>query len=240
VSTESERFGLALAVASALAAILACSTTPQPALRAARPVRQPGAAPVHPANFAERHAVIAASDSAACGRCHAEDECSSCHDGRVRPRSIHPNDFLSLHAQAARSENSSCSSCHHAQSFCVSCHQRVGVAESGPTANYANRGRFHPPSSVWSSGARTAQHHAWEAQRNPSACVSCHTERDCIACHATRQLGGPGSGLPAGVGRTSNPHPAGFASRCGGALRDNARPCLVCHDPADPLLTACR
>jgi hypothetical protein len=236
-----ERGRLAIIVASGVAAILACSTAREqaPRVELARHSHAPGAGPAHPPNFAFRHAELAASDSRACGRCHSEDECSSCHDGRVRPRNIHPNDFLSLHAQAARSQGSDCSSCHHQQSFCLSCHQRVGVAESGPVGNFASRGRFHPPSSVWSSGPRTARHHAWEAQRNATACVSCHTERDCVSCHATRAVGGPGGGLPAGGGRGSNPHPAGFASRCGAALRDNARPCLVCHDPADPLLAAC-
>ena len=201
MSGERTRFAVALSLASAVAAIVACSTTPQPALSAApRHASDPGATPVHPANFAEQHAFVAANDSAACGQCHSEDECGRCHDGRVRPRSVHPNDFLSSHGQAARFQNASCSSCHHAQSFCVSCHQRAGVAESGPIGNFATRGRFHPPSSLWSSGQRSAQHHAWEAERNPTACVSCHVERDCVACHATRQLGGSTGGLLAGNG----------------------------------------
>lgn len=235
------RLALALAAVSAVAAVLACSTTRPPAVSgSARFARVASTTPFHPPNFDRRHAVTAANDSAACGECHHEDECRSCHDGRVRPREVHPNDFLSLHAQAARTQSSDCSSCHQAQTFCVSCHQRVGVSESGPVGNFAARGRFHPPSSVWSSGPRTSRHHAWEAQRDPSACVSCHVERDCVACHATRQVGGPGNGLPAGAGRGANPHPPGFAARCANALRDNARPCLVCHDPADPLLSACR
>jgi hypothetical protein len=122
----------------------------------------------------------------------------------------------------------------------LSCHQRVGVAESGPFANFADRGRFHPPPAVWSEGPRSPRHHAWEAERNLNACISCHTERDCVACHSTRNVGGPGGGLSAGSGRGANPHPTGFRSRCGRALRQNARPCLVCHDPADPTLVECR
>jgi hypothetical protein len=122
----------------------------------------------------------------------------------------------------------------------LSCHQRAGVAASGPFQNFAERGRFHPPPEVWSSGPRSSRHHAWEAERNLNACISCHTERDCVACHATRGVGGPGGGLAAGSLRGGDPHPAGFRSRCARALRQNARPCLVCHDPADPTLAECR
>jgi hypothetical protein len=84
---------------------------------------------------------------------------------------------------------------------------------------------------VWSDRPRGQGHHAWEAERNISACVSCHVERDCASCHATAAVGGGG---------VANPHPPGFSSRCGRPLRTNARPCLVCHDPADPTLGMCR
>jgi hypothetical protein len=232
-------------VASALAAWIGACSSSQPGTRPAYPEPR-RAAPTfpdplaHDAEFMRRHASIAAADSGACASCHAESECARCHDGRVRPRAIHPNDFLSLHAQAARNDGPGCASCHHRQSFCLDCHQRVGISESGPTANFAARGRFHPPSSLWSSGPRTPAHHAWEAQRNLSACVSCHQERDCVACHATRAVGGPGGGPPAGSGFGSNPHPAGFRSDCARALGRNPRPCLVCHDPADPELLRCQ
>jgi hypothetical protein len=131
-----------------------------------------------------------------------------------------------------------CNSCHRAQSFCIECHQRSGVTLSGPHRNIRNRGRFHPPKSVWTDGPRSRRHHAWEAQRNLSACVGCHTERDCATCHATTEVGGRGSGLT--TGKVVNPHPPGFLRRCRRALAQNARPCLVCHQPADPTLTRCR
>jgi hypothetical protein len=102
---------------------------------------------------------------------------------------------------------------------------------SGPFSVTGAQGRFHPPRSVWTDPPRTAQHHAWEAERNISACVSCHTERDCAICHATAARGGRG-GL--------SPHPAGFAADCRIALEKNARPCLFCHEPADPALAQCR
>jgi hypothetical protein len=198
----------------------------------------------HGPDWLERHKRIAGEDSRFCSTCHAERFCTGCHDGRVRPRQVHPNDFLSMHAIQARQNSPTCTSCHHQQSFCLSCHQRAGVTLSGPVGNIAQRGRFHPPPSVWTDAPRGAGHHAWEAERNLNACVSCHMERDCVACHATAARGGMGSGLPSGspgsYQRGSDPHPPGFLSRCGRALRQNARPCLTCHDPADRNLASCR
>lgn len=193
----------------------------------------------HGPDWLVRHRAVAGDDSRFCANCHSEKYCADCHDGRVRPRRAHPNDFLSLHAEAARQNSPRCTSCHQQQSFCVSCHQRIGVAQSGSLANFADRGRFHPPPAVWTNSPRSSRHHAWEAERNLNACVSCHVERDCVACHASRNVGGAGGGLPAGgVGR--NPHPLGFRARCAHALRQNARPCLMCHEPSDPVFTECR
>lgn len=199
----------------------------------------------HGVDFIERHKRVAGNDSQFCANCHQERFCVGCHDGNVRPRKVHPNDFISQHPVAARQNNPRCTSCHQQQSFCLTCHQRAGVAMSGPIGNFASRGRFHPPKSIWTDGARSPSHHAWEAQRNMNACVSCHQERDCVSCHATRGVGGrgawppaPGVTPPSGVG--VNPHPVGFASRCRQALRQNARPCLTCHAPSDPELLKCR
>lgn len=194
----------------------------------------------HGPDWLVRHKSVAGDDSRFCGNCHSEKSCADCHDGRVRPRLTHPNDFLSMHAVAAQQNSPRCTSCHQQQSFCLPCHQRAGVAASGPFENFAERGRFHPSPAQWTEGPRSSRHHAWAAERNLNACTSCHTERDCVSCHSTRNVGGPGDGLGAGAGRGANPHPPGFRTRCGRALRQNARPCLVCHDPADPNLSECR
>lgn len=193
----------------------------------------------HGPDFIERHKLVAGEDSKFCANCHQERFCVGCHDGSVRPRRIHPNDFLNQHAIAARQDSPRCTSCHQLQAFCLTCHQRAGVAMSGPVGNFGSRGRFHPPKSVWTDGARTPQHHAWEAQRNLNACVGCHQERDCVLCHSTRGVGGPGANV-SGIGQGVNPHPLGFASRCQQALRQNARPCLTCHAPNDSELLKCR
>lgn len=184
----------------------------------------------HTADFLHRHKMVALDNAQACAACHTEASCSDCHDGRVRPRSVHPNDYLSLHPVEARLDNPRCSSCHQQQQFCVACHQRSGVTASGSPGNRLGQGRFHPPPSVWVDMPRTRQHHAWEAQRNLNACVSCHSERDCATCHATRGVGGRGF----------SPHPPGFAASCGGVAARNPRPCLVCHDPGDAAWGRCR
>jgi hypothetical protein len=185
----------------------------------------------HGPDWTERHRYVAADDSAFCGSCHKAQECTDCHDGRVRPRSIHPNDFLSMHPIAARQDSPRCTSCHQEQTFCADCHRRTGVARDVASGNRPAGRRFHPPPAEWTTAPRGPNHHAWEAMRNLNACVSCHTERDCATCHATKGVSG---------GQGVSPHPAGFAAVCGGALRKNPRPCLVCHVSGDRFLGTCR
>src|SRR5262249_4097135 len=86
----------------------------------------------HTPDWIERHKMVAANDSQSGANCHKEDYCTGCHDGRVRPRSVHPNDYISMHPIEARQATQRCTSCHREQSFCLSCHQRVGVSMSGP------------------------------------------------------------------------------------------------------------
>ena len=188
----------------------------------------------HGADFAMHHAEVAAADSALCANCHQQNECVACHDGRLRPRNVHPNDWLNLHAMGAQQDPQSCGTCHRAQSFCVSCHQRAGQSETGPGSVVA-RGSFHPPPEVWTNGPKTMKHHSTQASRNLSACISCHTERDCVQCHSSRLVGGSGRNGTVGV----NPHRAGFLSRCSTAWKKNRRACLSCHSPDDSHLYSC-
>lgn len=185
----------------------------------------------HTADWIERHKTVAADDSSFCGSCHTNTFCTDCHDGRVRNRKVHPNDWLSMHPQAARQDNPRCTSCHAEQTFCGDCHRRIGVARDSASGNRLEGRRFHPPSSTWTVGPRSASHHSWEAERNLNACVSCHTERDCATCHATKGVSG---------GQGVNPHPVGFANGCGSAFQRNPRPCLVCHQSSDAILRTCK
>lgn len=182
----------------------------------------------HGPDFVARHKFVAANDSQFCASCHKEESCTACHDGRVRPRNLHPADYLSMHAVEARLATSKCTSCHREQSFCLTCHQRLGVSMSGPPG-VREAGRFHPPPAIWSDAPRRAGHHAFEAMRNLNACVSCHIERDCVVCHGGR-----------GIGAGFDPHPAGFLAGCASQLRRNPRPCLVCHDPGSAEIGRCR
>ncbi|MCK6591151.1 MAG: cytochrome c family protein [Polyangiaceae bacterium] len=185
----------------------------------------------HSADWIERHKQVAADDSAFCGSCHTSQYCTDCHDGKVRPRKVHPNDWLSMHPQAARQDNPRCVSCHQQQTFCADCHRRTGVARDVASGNRTVGRRFHPPPAEWTNAPRGAKHHAWEAERNLNACVSCHTERDCATCHATKGLSG---------GHGVNPHPLGFENKCRTAFARNPRPCLVCHQSGDQQLRACQ
>jgi hypothetical protein len=182
----------------------------------------------HTPDFIERHKRIAADDSRFCANCHNEDFCTDCHDGRIRPRTIHPSDYLNMHAIEARMETQKCQSCHRESSFCLDCHMRVGVSESSPP-NAKNSGRFHPPKSIWSDPPATPEHHAFQAERNLNQCVSCHTERDCVACHGAL-----------GVGAGFDPHRNGFVGGCAAQMRRNPRPCYTCHEPTDAVLAQCR
>jgi hypothetical protein len=185
----------------------------------------------HTPDWLARHKSVAGADSKLCSQCHSHNFCTDCHDGNVRPRNVHPNDWISMHPQAARQDNPRCVNCHQLQSYCGDCHRRVGVARDAPSANRLSGRRFHPSPSIWTTGPRSPQHHAWEAQRNLNACVACHSERDCATCHATKGIRG-GAGV--------NPHPVGFEASCGLPFRRNPRPCLVCHDGGDPRLSACQ
>jgi hypothetical protein len=185
----------------------------------------------HTPDWIERHKNVAGAASELCGSCHSNKFCADCHDGKVRPRRVHPNDWISMHPEAGRQDNPRCTSCHQLQTFCADCHRRTGVARDVASDNRLAGRRFHPPPEEWSTAPRGPRHHAWEAERNLNACVSCHTERDCATCHATKGVRG-GSGV--------NPHPLGFESKCGLAFSRNPRPCLVCHSSNDPLLAPCQ
>ncbi|MBK6462814.1 MAG: cytochrome c family protein [Myxococcales bacterium] len=182
----------------------------------------------HTPDFLERHKMVAANDSQLCANCHKEDFCTACHDGRVRPRNIHPNDYISMHPVEARLGMQKCQSCHREQSFCLQCHQRLGITMSGP-GDVRSAGRFHPPKAIWSDPPRQPGHHSQEAKRNLNACVSCHVERDCVVCHGGQ-----------GIGGGFNPHQGGFLAGCQSQFSRNPRPCYVCHDPQDGKLDRCR
>ena len=183
----------------------------------------------HGTDWLNRHKKVAGADSAFCGNCHKESECVDCHDGKTKPKLVHPNDWLSAHPIAARFDDPKCSSCHSQTNFCLPCHTRVGLTPSSPSG-VGTAVRFHPPASIWSAEKRVPGHHSFEAQKNLSACVSCHVERDCVICHGTKGVGGKGS----------SPHGTSFMTKCSTMYAKNPRPCFVCHSIDDKTLAVCK
>jgi hypothetical protein len=208
----------------------------------------------HGAGFAGApHAEAARRSEKLCTTCHAREQCVDCHAGVRKPMRLHPGDFVHAHGILARGGGAQdCQSCHRAQSFCVSCHQRMGVAREfrgfttrGPDGrlldpalvrtmtNPAGRDasgnpvKFHPDG--WVVGPRGSNHHAVSAQRDITSCASCHREETCLQCHSAREHGGTFS---------VRPHES-FAGRCGPLRAKNERRCLKCHDRA-ALDAACR
>jgi hypothetical protein len=198
----------------------------------------------HTGAFRSDHRV-AGRNERACATCHKQSECTDCHAaGVVRPAEIHPSDYASLHAVDARRNVPDCASCHRNQSFCLGCHQRLGVGadpEGGQPGRQPNNPfgtgtavkHFHPPGWIRDvTGAvltaPSPASHGFAAKRNLRACVSCHREESCLACHS--------ADLSRSIG--INPHGVGFAAsgRCRALASRNQRTCVKCHVPGAPEL----
>ena len=180
----------------------------------------------HDEDFIVRHRWVAADLGSVCASCHAESDCTDCHDGRLRPPRVHPNDWLTIHPEMARRDEPRCTSCHTLQSFCSECHARVGISQIAAPLVRASE-RFHPPASVWISGP---VEHAREARLSMTACVSCHVERDCVGCHGSSLIGGAGL----------SPHGPGFLAESCDALERNGRACALCHGDLGSIADRCR
>lgn len=179
----------------------------------------PGTA--HTPLFFRRHADVARANRGYCETCHAPESCLSCHAGQFKPLQIHRSDYVSHHALDARRDEPRCVSCHRTQSFCLSCHERTGVAPNARRGGFKpNTGvAFHPPG--FSSLRAGPGHHKFSARRNITSCASCHDEGSCIACHGSsaRRRGG------------FSPHPPNFGAslKCRSLQSRNRRVCLKCH-----------
>lgn len=92
-----------------------------------------------------------------CQTCHPADYCVKCH-GMVLP---HPVDFPATHGAQAMKAGAKCTQCHDRTSFCDSCH---GIQMPHP------EGFLKKHSSIAKSST-------------DPACLKCHLESDCKACH---------------------------------------------------------
>lgn len=199
----------------------------------------------HDASFRRDHARVARDKAKYCESCHAKDFCTGCHDGVAKPLDFHGGDYVTTHPIEARRNSPDCSSCHRRQTFCVGCHNRLGVTAREETTAFSlgaaegcqpGQRCFHPQgffggfrgaNADGSPGApiRAGSHHSFQAQRNIRACASCHEEDFCVGCH--------GSTTRSTV-MAVNPHPRGWATsaKCKALASRNGRMCLKCHiDP---------
>ena len=186
----------------------------------------------HTLAFFLRHQQAAQADRPYCESCHTQSSCLRCHAGVVKPMDLHGGNYLARHAVEARRNQPDCASCHRAATFCLACHERLGLASHDtlpgrpPVSAFypAQPRRFHPPG--WSApafGSPAENVHAIEARRSPRTCVSCHREDTCLACHSALSA----TRLPGG----QNPHGPGWISsgRCAALAAANLRTCLTCH-----------
>ena len=163
---------------------------------------------VHPDGFATNHKTEAASGQLNCQGCHQPRDCTTCHDGVSTRGNYHPADFMSRHATSAYAQEQNCSTCHRVETFCRSCHQKAGIANSGNV-----RGTAHTGQPLW------LLQHGQAARQGLTGCTSCHQQRDCLRCHSS-------------LGLHVNPHGPDFNAEAMGSK--NKQMCLVCH-LSDPL-----
>jgi hypothetical protein len=194
----------------------------------------------HTLAFRTQHAAVAGNDPRYCASCHRQDFCQACHNGVVKPLDIHGNDYVSRHAIDARKDSPRCDGCHRRQSFCLGCHERLGVVDARTGGDSAfqpiGQRRFHPPGWSDPSAAGNPNHHKWQAERNLKQCVACHRQETCLECHASNGSAAGGAGK-----MWVNPHPPDWrgSARCQALADRNPRVCLRCHAPTDPQLS-CR
>ena len=158
------------------------------------------------ASWASTHGSLASARPQSCAACHARSDCLDCHraDAATRAGSYHPSGFLASHPAQAYGRESSCADCHNTQAFCQDCHRQAGVVASARL-----RGGFHDSKQAFSLG------HGQAARQSLESCVSCHAERDCLACHSSTR------------GRGFDPHGPGFdAERL---KKKNRGMCVACH-----------
>jgi predicted CXXCH cytochrome family protein len=157
---------------------------------------------VHDPGFAKNHRAVASTASPNCLGCHKQVYCADCHDGVGRLK-YHTADYVQGHAASAYGREQDCAACHNSQAFCLSCHQKTGLA-----ANGSMNGVMHNQSPNW------LLQHGEAARLSLPNCISCHKQSDCIKCHSTTTWG-------------INPHGPNFDANRMAKL--NTQICYYCH-----------
>ncbi|HEX9093227.1 MAG TPA: hypothetical protein VF902_04515 [Coriobacteriia bacterium] len=119
----------------------------------------------HGPNWRTTHGM---GDIALCSMCHASTKCVQCH-GMALP---HPADFGRTHGTAALTLSAKCLECHSRERFCDACH-------GSPMPHPAD---FLPT------------HSKIAKSRQDEACLKCHYQSDCNACHVAHTHPGTTAG----------------------------------------------
>jgi hypothetical protein len=110
----------------------------------------------HGKNWRKTHGM---GDITVCNVCHPQSKCVSCH-GTPIP---HAEDFGRTHGASAMSPEQKCDGCHDRTAFCKGCH--------GIDMPHA-------------AGTFLKEHGKIAKSRTDKACLKCHYQDDCDACHA--------------------------------------------------------
>jgi hypothetical protein len=159
----------------------------------------------HDEGFLRDHGEAAAREAKVCSQCHAQSQCTNCHDSTqtipievrepdaVNRSFVHRADFVGRHSIEARQNPARCLRCHDVQS-CDGCHVDRGVS-----ANRIGAATPHPVG--WVGPDRgSPTFHGRTARRDIVSCATCHDQgpaTNCIRCHKVGGYGG-------------NPHPGGW------------------------------
>jgi len=162
----------------------------------------------HGKNFTDGHAALASGSPQTCAGCHVQEQCLQCHRPNAGGQgTFHPADYISRHPVAAYSRETSCADCHNPGQFCQTCHAQNGIVARGTFIG--GQATYHDGNPTFAVG------HGPAARQGLETCVSCHTEKDCMVCHAS--FGG----------RRFSPHGPNFPAE---KLRKaNPQMCLACH-----------
>lgn len=123
----------------------------------------------------------AMGDLQLCVTCHPSSKCVQCH-GVPLP---HPVDFGRTHGEQAKAEGAKCADCHDRTSFCDACHKTA-----------------MPHSATFLS-----EHSKVAKSRTDAACLQCHYDYDCAACHLKHTHPGRTDGTMGKVALPKAPKP---------------------------------
>jgi hypothetical protein len=188
------------------------------------------------AEFLNEHGAEASGTASACGTCHTQESCVTCHVAtrqvaaalhpiapdrsrgavveRARPAS-HVEWYRNVHGDEAAAAPATCAGCHGRQD-CLECH-RPDPASAPPG--------YHP------EGFLTR--HPAAAYDRVTSCNDCHNPGAfCATCHQASGLTTTAGELGAGYHDAKQ----GFIVGHGAAARQNLETCVSCHTEQDCLL----